>query len=131
MKTILLVEDSRFLCLANERALSRAGYRVVTAADGEIALEMARKHLPDLVVLDMMLPKLEGLGVLRVLRRDPRTAGIPVIVLTSLAQRNEARLIGEGAVAYFAKSDLMFEKGSEEFIRAVENVLGTRSKSPV
>jgi CheY-like chemotaxis protein len=126
LKTILLVEDSKFLCLANGRALVRAGYDVLSASDGEAALQMARQHLPNLILLDMMLPKLEGVGVLRALRREPLTAGIPVIVLTSLAQKNAARLLQEGAVAYFAKSDLMLEKGSEGLIHIVESVLGKR-----
>jgi twitching motility two-component system response regulator PilH len=128
LKTILLVEDSRFLCLANERVLVRVGYEVISVPDGEAAVQMARKHLPDLILLDMMLPKLEGVAVLRALRKEPLTASIPVIVLTSLAQKNAARLLQEGAVAYFEKSDLMLEKGSESLIRVVESVLGKMTK---
>jgi CheY-like chemotaxis protein len=128
LKTILLVEDSKFLCLANERALVRAGYRVVSVSDGEAALDMARKHVPDLILLDMMLPKLEGIGVLRALRGERLTSAIPVVVLTSLAQKNAARLLEEGAVAYFAKANLMLEKGSEGLIHIVESVLGKTSK---
>jgi CheY-like chemotaxis protein len=128
LKTILLVEDSKFLRLANERALVKAGYGVVSVSDGEAAVQVARKHLPNLILLDMMLPKLEGVGVLRALRREPLTASIPVIVLTSLAQKNAARLLQEGAVAYFEKSDLLLERGSAGLIKVVESVFGRITK---
>src|SRR5437762_247960 len=106
MKSILLVEDSRFLRLANERILVKAGYQVVTAADGEQALALAKTTAPDLILLDMLLPKLGGPEVLRALRKESATSAIPVIVLSSLPQSNEQRLKGEGAVAYFEKSRL-------------------------
>src|SRR5450432_2496162 len=63
--------------------------RQVSAVDGEAALLMARERLPNLILLDMMLPKLDGLGVLRALKRDPETKSIPVIVLTGLGKTNE------------------------------------------
>jgi len=68
---VLIVDDSRFLRLMNERALVKAGFDVLSAADGEEGLRLAIEHKPDLVVLDMMLPKLSGPDVLRVLRKDP------------------------------------------------------------
>src|SRR5580698_2450545 len=107
--TILLVEDSRFLRIASERALLKAGYGVVCASDGESALLTARERVPNLILLDMMLPKLDGLGVLRALKHDPQTADIPVIVLSGLGQQNEARLKKEGAAAYFKKSDSLLD----------------------
>jgi DNA-binding response OmpR family regulator len=94
---ILIVGDSRFLRMANERALVKAGHSVITAADGEEGLRLAQERKPDLVVLDMLLPKLSGPEVLRALRKDAETASIPVMVLTSLPQCNEQKLIGEGA----------------------------------
>jgi CheY-like chemotaxis protein len=120
---ILIVDDSRFLRLANERALVRAGHIVVTASDGEEGLRMAQERKPDLVVLDMMLPKLSGPEVLRALRKDAATAAIPVMVLTSLPQCNEKKLIEEGATSYFSKSELMVDKGSGLFVDAVEKLL--------
>ena len=68
---ILLVEDSKFLRLATERSLTRAGYGVSTAIDGEQALQMAREQLPDLILLDMLLPKMTGPDVLLALKKDP------------------------------------------------------------
>ncbi len=62
---ILLVEDSKFLRLATERALARAGYEINSAPDGEEALRLAKEKLPDLILLDMLLPKMSGPDVLR------------------------------------------------------------------
>src|ERR1700691_2241853 len=86
--TIMLVEDSRFLRVASERALIKAGYEVVCASDGEAAVLTAHERAPNLILLDMMLPKLDGLGVLRALKHNPQTANIPVIVLTGLGKQN-------------------------------------------
>jgi len=68
MTKILLVEDSKFLRLASERALTRAGYEVFGAMDGDEALLLAREKMPDLVLLDMLLPKMSGLDVLKALK---------------------------------------------------------------
>src|SRR5258708_20493052 len=85
---ILLVEDSKFLRLATERALACAGYEVSTAIDGEQALQMAREELPDLILLDVLLPGMTGPEVLIVLKKDPATAQIPVVVCTGLSPKN-------------------------------------------
>jgi CheY-like chemotaxis protein len=68
MTKVLLVDDSKFLRLATERALARAGYDVSTAVDGENALQLAREKRPDLILLDMLLPKMTGPDVLKALK---------------------------------------------------------------
>lgn len=73
--TILLADDSKFLRLATERALARAGYEVLIADDGEQALRIAHEKMPHVVLLDMLLPKVSGLDVLKALKKDPGTAG--------------------------------------------------------
>jgi CheY-like chemotaxis protein len=123
LKLILLVEDSRFLRLANERALVNAGYSVVTASDGEEALRIAYARIPDLILLDMLLPKLGGVEVLHALRNNPLTAMIPVIVLSSLPQKNEDKLKKEGATAYFEKSQLQLDQHSESLGHIVKRTL--------
>jgi len=120
---VLLVEDSKFLRIANERALHKAGYEVSTAADGEEALRIAEDKLPDVILLDMMLPKISGPEVLKALKANPATVGIPVIVLSSLSQRNEEKLLHEGAVAYFEKEELELSKSSGRLAANVERVL--------
>jgi CheY-like chemotaxis protein len=121
---ILLVDDSKFLRMANERALFKAGYDVCTAADGEEALQVANAKLPDIILLDMMLPKISGTEVLKALKENPATTNIPVIVLTSLSQMNEGKLLHAGAAAYFEKSSLDLDKNSNRLAATIEAVLG-------
>lgn len=123
MKSILLVEDSKFLRLASERALVRAGYCVVSTDDGQQALREAQQRIPDLILLDMLLPKLGGPEVLRALKKNPATAHIPVVVLSSLAQKNETKLKRDGAAAYFEKSKLHLDTDSQALIEVVKKAL--------
>jgi CheY-like chemotaxis protein len=122
MQTVLLIEDSRFLRIANERLLAKAGYRVISAEDGEEALRkihLDREH-PDIILLDMMMPKMSGPEVLKALKQDSVTARIPVIVLTSLSQKNEAKLLREGAAAYIEKSRL--QDNHRPLLNAIEKL---------
>jgi CheY-like chemotaxis protein len=121
--TVLLVEDSKFLRIATERALSKAGFGVSSAVDGEQALQLANEQPPDIIVLDMMLPKLSGPDVLKALKSNPATKDIPVIVLSSLSQRNEEKLLGEGAAAYFEKSTLELDKSSDRLATVIKTTL--------
>lgn len=123
MKRILLVDDSRFFRAANERTLVRAGYAVITASDGLEALETAQSQVPDLIVLDMLLPKLDGLQVLRALKKHPATSGIPVIVLTSLTQKNERKVLADGACAYLEKSRMDPDGNIEGLLQQVSGQL--------
>jgi CheY-like chemotaxis protein len=123
MTKILLVDDSKFLRLATERALARAGYRVSSAGDGESALELARREKPDLILLDMLLPKLPGHEVLKALKKDPLTAGIAVVVFTGLSQKNAARLQQDGASAFLEKAELGLDKGCERFLAALGRIV--------
>lgn len=120
---ILLIEDSRFLRIAIERVLTRAGHSVTGVADGREGLQAARTSPPALILLDMMLPGLDGTGVLKALKQDASTAQIPVIVLTGLSQKNEAKLKNAGAAAYIEKSPLNLEENADALIQSVENVL--------
>jgi CheY-like chemotaxis protein len=86
-------------------------------------LQVAKDKLPDIILLDMMLPKISGPEVLKALKANPATMNIPVIVLTSLSQKNEERLIQEGAIAYFEKSALALDKSSDRLAAAVATVL--------
>lgn len=122
-KTVLLIDDSKFLRRANELAVSKAGYAVLVASDGDQGLQVARDALPDVIVLDMMLPKLSGPQLLSALKHDASTAHIPIIVLTSLPQRNETKLKSEGAAFYLEKSKLGIETGSKELIDTIATAL--------
>jgi CheY-like chemotaxis protein len=109
-KTILIIDDSLTIRNFAAQNLRRHGYTVVLARDGEEGLALARSQSPDLIVLDILMPRLSGLAVLRVLKSDARTSHIPVVVLTSLPEENDARMLAEGAAAYFAKANTPIER---------------------
>jgi len=123
MKTILVVEDSKMIRTAIEKDLTRAGYRVITATDGERGLRSARELRPDLILLDMLLPKMTGLDVLEAIKADKLFHDVPVVVLTGLSKGNADRLKRSGAAAFFEKSDKSFQEGSRELICLIENVM--------
>jgi two-component system phosphate regulon response regulator PhoB len=109
--------------VASGRIFAKAGYEVAMAEDGEEALRLAFDSVPDLILLDMILPKLGGPEVLRALKKNPRTAAIPVIVLSSLTQKNDAKLMKEGATAYFEKSKLQLDHNCETLLHVVKRTL--------
>lgn len=120
---ILLVEDSRPIRLENERVLVKAGYEVVCAVDGESALKLATEHKPDLILLDMILPRMSGPEVLEHLKKDAATVNIPVVVLSSLAEKNRQKLMDAGAEDYLEKSSLMLAPGMNLLPEMLENVI--------
>lgn len=103
-QTVLIIDDEPELVRLLDYNLTKAGYLALTTRDGESGLAAARRHAPDLVVLDVMMPGLDGREVLRRLRADPGTARIPVLMLTAKAAE-EDRVIGleMGADDYVAK----------------------------
>ncbi len=121
-RRVLLAEDDRFLRRAAEARLRRHGLEVLTAADGEEALRIARAERLDLVLLDVVMPKLEGFEVLKLLKEDEATASIPVIVLSNLGQeRDVAQAKALGAVAFLVKAHLSLQ----DLVDRVDAVLAT------
>ena len=119
-KSILLVEDDRFLRKAAEATLRRHGFLVRTAADGEEALQRVRDEVPDLVLLDLIMPKLQGFEVLRILKQDPATKQIPVVVLSNLGQDSDVQqALQGGAATYFIKANLSLQ----DLVTQVQRVL--------
>lgn len=110
MPRILLVEDDRFLRRAAEAALRRHGFTVLTAAEGEEGLRLARAEKPDLVLLDLIMPGLQGFEVLKLLKAEAATSAIPVIVLSNLGQDSDVqRAMEAGAVDYLIKANLALD----------------------
>jgi two-component system cell cycle response regulator DivK len=104
MSSVLYVEDNEYNRKIVRRLLSRTSYRLREAADGEAALGMVREERPDLILMDVQLPKMSGLDVTRALRADPATADVPIIVVTSFAlSGDDQRALAAGASAYIAK----------------------------
>lgn len=103
-KTILYVEDNEFNLKIVRQLLSRTSYRLIEAMDGESGVATAQSELPDLVLMDVQLPKLSGLEATRQLRADAKTAAIPIVVITSFALSGDAeKAKAAGASAYLAK----------------------------
>jgi DNA-binding response OmpR family regulator len=101
---ILVVEDEPDLQELVRHHLARERYDVVTAGDGEAALREARRRIPDLIVLDLMLPGIDGLEVCRRLKTDPRTSTVPVVMLTAKGEESDAVIgLAQGADDYIRK----------------------------
>ena len=124
MTKIMLVEDDKSLREIYSIRLVAEGYEVVSAGDGEEALALAVQQRPDLIVSDVMMPKISGFDMLDILRSTPETKDIHVIMMTALSS-DEQRQRGEslGADKYLVKSQV----GIEDVINAVHDVLGDKA----
>lgn len=101
---VLIAEDEANIVESLSFILGREGYEVATVADGEAALARLRVDLPDLMILDVMMPRLNGFEVLKTVKGDPRLQRLPVIVLTAKTQVQDRELAGAiGADAYMTK----------------------------
>ncbi len=120
MKKILFIEDESALQKTFGEVLSQAGYEVISAIDGEIGLALAKEKKPDLILLDLILPKLHGLEVLKGLKGSEETKDIPVIILTNLEGMAEIeKAIELGAKGYLVKA----QYGLGEIVEKVRAVL--------
>lgn len=119
-KRVLVAEDDRVLRRACEEILKRGGYTVLSAEDGAAALELARQEHPDLVLLDLLMPKLSGLDVLRSLKAADETRDIPVVILSNSSraiEMDEATALG--AAGYLVKANLSLQDLIEHVRRHV------------
>ena len=104
-KKILIVEDDKFLRELIARKLSEEGYETVEAIDGEEGIKKTKEAKPDLILLDLILPGIDGFEVLSKIKEDPTVASIPVIILSNLGQREEVEKgLKLGAVDYLIKA---------------------------
>ena len=115
MKKILFIEDEQALQKTIGDRLSPEGYEIISALDGEIGLTLAREKKPDLILLDLILPKLQGLEVLKKLKEDIATQNIPVIILTNLEEmENVNKALELGATTYLVKANYSLEELAEK-----------------
>jgi two-component system cell cycle response regulator DivK len=104
VKTVLYVEDNEFNRKIVRQLLGRTSYRLIEAIDGEAGVTTARAERPDLIIMDIQLPRLSGLEATRQLKAAPETADVPIIVITSFALAGDEQKAREaGAAAYLAK----------------------------
>lgn len=101
----MIVEDDSFVMDIYQTKLSQEGYAVIEARDGLEALEKIKKGKPDLILLDIIMPKMDGLEVLKKIKEDKQFSDIPIILLTNLSQKEEINFgLGLGANDYLIKS---------------------------
>lgn len=118
---ILLVEDDRFLRKAAEVRLRRAGLTVLTATDGVEALDLAKRTTLDLILLDLIMPRLQGFDVLRALKQDPATRDVPVLIMSNLGQdADRERAAIDGAAGYLVKANLSLDALAAEVLRLLQ-----------
>jgi len=120
-KKILFVEDESALQKTFGDVLGQEGYKVVSALDGEMGLKMAKTEKPDLILLDLILPKMHGFEVLKELKEDETTKDIPIIVLTNLESMGDVEKALElGATTYLVKASYTLE----EVVTKIKKALG-------
>lgn len=116
---ILIIEDDKFITARYVDVLTEAGHHVDTAENGEVGLGYLQNHKPDLVLLDILMPKVDGYSVLEEMHEDENLSKIPVLVLTNLEEQyDKAKMALYGAVGYIVKADTDLEdivKKVEEF----------------
>lgn len=111
MKTILFIEDESALQKTFKDVLKQENYEMISAFDGEAGLKLAQTEKPDLILLDLILPKVHGFDVLKKLKENPETKEIPVIVLTNLEGIGDVEKAVElGATTYLIKAEYSLEE---------------------
>jgi len=114
---ILLIEDDQFLRRACEVGLKKRGFTVLTAVDGEEGLRQANTESPDLILLDMLMPKLSGMQTLAALKNDARTRAIPVVILSNSSVEADVQRAKElGAAGYLVKASLSLKELGDQVI---------------
>ena len=122
-RTVLIIEDEKLIIVSTQMVLEAAGFRVESATNGEDGIAKARSQTPDLILLDIMMPGIDGWETLTRLKRDPATAGIPVVIFTAREHaRGHQKSSEMGAADYFRKP---FEP--DELIELVEKHVGQRA----
>lgn len=122
---ILIIEDNHSNRLLARDILSFKGYAALEAENGEAGLRIARQERPDLVLLDIQMPKMDGFAVLRALRAESATRGLPVVALTALTMRgDQEKILAAGFDGYLAKPFHL-----EELIQTVEHFLPQEKRS--
>jgi CheY-like chemotaxis protein len=125
MPRVLLAEDDEFSRDMLVRRLELQGFEMIAAADGREALLAARQHHPDLIIMDLDMPVLDGRGAMRSLKNDPHTFKIPIIVLTAHAEPEEVeQAVADGCAAYETKPIVL-----RRLLERIHEVLGTPTPS--
>ena len=127
---ILLIEDDKFLRRACEVGLKKRGFTVVTANDGEEGLQKAQTDSFDLILMDMLMPKLSGLEALEALKKDDRTRGIPVVILSNSSLDTDMQRARElGAAGYMVNASLSLQELGDHVLSFIKGA-GSAGEMP-
>lgn len=118
-KTILIVEDDDVLLRTLFLVFHKSGFTIATATDGDTALKMVQRLKPSIVLLDLLLPKMNGFDFLQNIKANPALKNIPVIVLSNLGEENIKKAKDLGAMDYFIKSDTSLEVLKEKVLKII------------
>ncbi len=119
-KTILIIEDDKFLFSLIAKKLEKEGFQVLNAGDSKGAFKILEEAKPDLIVLDLVLPVLDGYEILAILKKDINTKDIPVIILSNLGQKEDVeKAMALGAVDFMIKVNFT----PDEIIKKIKNIL--------
>lgn len=128
MKKILVIDDDQFFSKTLEAALPAGKYTLISAEDGEVGLEKMKSETPDLVILDLMMPKLDGTAFLKKLQESKDLPKVPILVSSNLSSvKKISDVMAMGAVGYVIKSD----ESLQSIVQDIERVLGEQTAGPV
>jgi CheY-like chemotaxis protein len=120
---VLIIEDDKLLRKACEAGLLKRGLDVLTAADGEEGIRQAQAVSPDLILLDMLMPKLSGMETLTELKQDEKTSHIPVVILSNTSIETAMQKAKDlGAIGYLVKADLSLQQLGDQVIAFLEGI---------
>ncbi len=125
MPKIVIAEDDQLINTSLVQGFQDAGFEVTSAPDGEVAVAKIKEVKPDVAVLDIMMPKLDGIGVIWEMKADPETEKIPAVVLTNLSDAETvSKILEAGAADYLLKSD----QSIDQVVQKVREVLDRQVK---
>ncbi|HYH75539.1 MAG TPA: response regulator [Candidatus Saccharimonadales bacterium] len=121
MSRVLVVEDDKYLSVAYRVTMEKAGFEFKMATDGEEALGILQDWIPQIILLDLIMPRKDGFSTLADIKKDPRLMQIPVLVTSNLGQKEDFdRAMGMGATGFIIKSD----SSPEEIVARIHSIVG-------
>ena len=117
---ILIAEDDQFILKAMTTKLTKEGYEVKIAGDGVQLMDILKSYIPDLIILDLLMPRKDGFEVLKEVKANPKLKNIPILIASNLGQENDIQqVLAQGANDYIIKSELTLEN----LVRRIKNIL--------
>jgi two-component system, OmpR family, alkaline phosphatase synthesis response regulator PhoP len=121
MSKVLIVEDDKFLGIAYKVTMEKAGFEFKIATDGEEAMDVLKEWVPDIILLDLIMPRKDGFSTLEDIKKDPRLAPVPVLVTSNLGQKEDFdRALSMGAQGFIIKSN----SSPDEIVDRIHSVIG-------